>query len=87
MSKTIRYSHTNVTQHYQIVADHHEVLGSYATVKLAQEAFLKLLPGEWSIDNSPWGVVNIVAPGETDEGDMTEPEFQDYAQNEVIFPD
>jgi hypothetical protein len=87
MSNTIRYSHENTTGEYQLVANHDEVLGSYATGKLAGEALQNLLPSEWSIDDTRWAIFEIVPPGETVSGEFHQPESEDYSQNEAIFPD
>lgn len=63
---------TNTTDRWLVVADYREVLSNHATQAEA-EAALPNGPEMDELADTPWGVVNVVRPGATIGGKMSQP--------------
>ena len=64
------YSHTNDTNDYQLIGNKHEIISSHATRAEAIEA----LNGPDYIEDTKWGNMDVVAPGESVSGKFAIPE-------------
>lgn len=63
---TTHHSLTNTTDKYLLVGNCHHIIAAYESAEDAAADMDNQVP---SIDESPWGSVQIVAPGETVSGE------------------
>ncbi|MFA9262810.1 MAG: hypothetical protein ACEQSB_05710 [Undibacterium sp.] len=68
ISKT--YSITNTSDKYLLVGNCHHIIAAYES---AQDAAADIDSQVPCIDSSPWGSVQVVAPGDTVSGDYCQP--------------
>ena len=61
-------SHTNISRQFEIVANHDEIVCRCDTMTAALDALDAIGP----VDDSPYGIVEILAPGQTTAGEMTD---------------
>jgi len=78
----LKYNHTNDTDSYQVVANYHIVIASGLSREQCRAEIEKI-----DIDNSPWGVVDPVAPGQSISGELESPDVkaEEQTQYDDIF--
>jgi hypothetical protein len=64
------HSLTNNTSRFLLVANYHVILSDHATVSEANAALDALAPGLDGLAATPWGVAEVVPPGQTISGKL-----------------
>lgn len=67
-SITIAAKLTNTSDKHLVVGNHADIISAHETAQDATAAIAKI-----DVDSSRWGIIEVVAPGATTEGEMVAP--------------